>query len=749
MRIGLFCLKWAILFLSLNYCGYLYTSMVLKHQAEERNPTRKEITRNHIKQKVVRLAICVDIRRYLTSDEDLDLSRLNKTMSEIEKTTNGALDDNLEGIHLSYQERMFRADYTAEPKVLFKKVWSVYRCFILPIFPDYQLMSSDPKLIIKFKKNSYPKLYLLTENETLSKETFEFSESAFMKRVVKRLESSGECVNYRDRYANCKSRLHCIEQCINRETLEKFKKITFGDKAVVDKDQCSLKKWSTTYPMQIPFSGPNLNTYTNICYRCTKKFQNKPPCLEVTFDETVEIAKTDLQTKEIDLYLDVELSIEEFTWFNLLLNLLNIQSIFFGMTILRLLRMIYNFIKSKLTIRNEKMVQFLIYLLCSLGFTWHTYRIFDQSINEQLSYNPNYETANRIRMPFVMFCLPVEEKLIDRNHQLTGNYLEKLTSEITAESLFESITYLDELNEWIPFNLSLVERFFYMRSKCFRITIDREYDRRQFYFSINNQVLKVNFSKWFWNQEKEDKTLFFMTKTNETGFSNVANLIYHSGVSRKQYSAEQSEFTIRYEDRLRFMKRFLSTSYEDDFGDLDRQLRELNSSEFSFRTLKVPVEKGDFDFELRDDLFDQLFTKANTETAHNSMDDSDYYQTFVFNQLKQITYSHSHFTSSLSLIKRTIYAKNEENLAKLVLNLLNALFLWFDLGILDLHPIFILSHDYLLVYLYLHWPVYLLTKITRFVFLSHRWLKKFERPLYIRLHARRLRVPKTRRLMFV
>ena len=755
VRIGLICLKWTIFFLSLTYCGYLYTSMFLGYKADERNPARKEITRNLNKQKIVRLAICVNIEEYFISEEDFydldalfggfNLNDLDKTMSEIEKSTDGALDDHLESIHLNYQERMFRVDYIHEPKVLFRYIYSLYRCFILIIRPDYQAMPSNPKLAIRFKKiDSNLKLYLLTENENLNEDTFEYSpRGAFMKRVVRRLKSSEGCVNYRERYKNCTSRLHCIESCINKEALQKFKKIIIHN-GVVDKDQFSPEEWSTINPITIPKIGPNRSIYVNLTSHCFEKFRNQRSCVEVIFNETIEIVPNDPEIKEIDLLLDVDLSIEELSWFNLLLNIMNIQSIFFGMNIFKLLRMLYSFIKPKLRmkLRNDKIALFLIYLLCSIGFTWHTYRIFDMTINEELTYSPDYEVVIRVRMPVVLFCLPIDEKLIDRNHQLTGRYLEQQTSEVTAESLFKSIIYLNETNDWIIFNLSHVERFFFLHLKCFRITIYREYDRRHFHFSINIPILKVNFADTFLN-ENRSKTVFFMTKTDETiEFSNVLNLFYDFkkyGFSLKRYSAEQDQLTVTYKDHLSLIKRFFSTSYEDDFNDLDAQLPDLKSSEFRFRTLKVPVEKEDFDFELRDDLLDQLFVKIKAETILNLLNNLDYQQTFMFNQLKRDDYSSSHFTFSLSLIKKTQSAKNE---AKLILGLLNVLF-WFDLGILDMHPIFAYFHGYLLIWL----PIYLLNKLTQFLVFSHRWLKKFEQPLYKRLHSRKRRLKPTARIV--
>ena len=248
-RIGLFCIKWAILFLSLVGCGYLYTTMFLGYKADERNPTRKVIMRNHIKEKTVRLVICINIEKYHVFNFSA------ATMSELERVTDNVLNNYLGGIHLNYQSRAFRVDYLLEPKVLFRYYYSLERCFSLLILPDYQLMPTNPKLTIKFKeKDQY--LYLLTKNESFNQKSFEYKrKEAFMKEIVKRLEG-GRCVNYRKLYVNCTSRLHCVESCTNRKALEKFKKIAIG-KAVVDKDQFSLEEWNKIRLLKISPDNPN------------------------------------------------------------------------------------------------------------------------------------------------------------------------------------------------------------------------------------------------------------------------------------------------------------------------------------------------------------------------------------------------------------------------------------------------------------------------------------------------------------
>src|SRR5699024_4473750 len=123
----------------------------------------------------------------------------------------------------------------------------------------------------------------------------------------------------------------------------------------------------------------------------------------------------------------------------------------------------------------------------------------------------------------------------------------------------------------------------------------------------------------------------------------------------------------------------------------------------------------------------QLFIQTKAEKIHNLLDSLDHQQSLVFNKLKDFYRSDSSFAFSLSLIKKTQSAKNE---AKLILSLLNVLF-WFDLGPLDVYPIFVYFYAYLFVWL----PIYLLDKITKLLFVCHRWLKKFEEPLYKRIDS--------------
>ena len=80
-------------------------------------------------------------------------------------------------------------------------------------------------------------------------------------------------------------------------------------------------------------------------------------------------------------------------------------------------------------------------------------------------------------------------------------------------------------NKWTSFDLSLVERFFFMNLKCFRNRNDRVDKRNQSIFSVNSQkleVLKVNFVI-----SMGECLVDFMTKTNETaGYSIAVSMDY-------------------------------------------------------------------------------------------------------------------------------------------------------------------------------------------------------------------------------
>ena len=175
-----------------------------------------------------------------------------------------------------------------------------------------------------------------------------------------------------------------------------------------------------------------------------------------------------------------------------------------------------------------------------------------------------------------------------------------------------------------------------------------------------------------------------------------------------------------YQDHLGLVKKLLSKVPDDEFSSVNARLPELNGTEFDFRTLKLPLEKDDFDYELEDDLFDSFSSLNQGVDTRSLFRNYKHKRTFIFNHLNKRPYSGSDFTFSLRLIRKTQSVKNE---AKIILGLLNVLF-WFDLAILQLHTIFS------------YFCNYLLAQINQTLDFLNR-LKKLKKSLYARLKLRK------------
>ena len=705
VKIALFCLKLAIFLLGLASFGYLCSRVALDHKAAEENPKEKEGTRHLVQPKTVHLAICVSI-----------VEIKDGTMLEIEKATDGKLDDALESIYLNYLDRSFPIDYHVYPKVLF---FSFQRCFLLSVHLNYQMQLFNPKLTIRFNDEDsffFPDVYLLSENENLNYKSFKYSgEHAFQKRMVKRLR--GRCVDYKEKFENCTGRQNCVERCISRKFIERFNKTTWYSQ-VIDRDWFSPTEWNTFKLMEIPDNNPSI--FERIRGECLKEIPDEKACEEAEFKEAFEIPQPDAQTMEIDLQFNVVRSVEEeSSWYKLAYDLLNIQSIIFGLSALGILQMIASLIQATLRLGSNKHVFFFLYLLCSLGAIWHTYHILHLVIKGELVPTSYYELVKRVQMPKIIFCLNYDTSSIDENHQLTGDYLAELTSQMTAESTFKSITYLNESNEWVPFSLNRVKRFFLFSMKCFRIDIDEEYDRDQFHFSKESQVLKVHFIKT--TTDNRGNIVRFMTKSKVSAeFSKIVDLDFSSFWI---YSITQETSLYKYEDRFSFIRSHFTSFQEDEASDLQRQLFELQSSEPNRRTLNMPLKEEAFGLEVDEDLFEQLYYSS---VQKGKKKQTNYQQLFVDNHLRMTsdrTLSKPEFIFNSVFLQKVVSSTNEDNLGQLILNLLNVLFIWFDLDVFDL-------------YAHLHLPLLFFNKINQFLLSSFRWLKKFESPLSEQLKPR-------------
>ena len=519
--------------------------------------------------------------------------------------------------------------------------------------------------------------------------------------------------------------------------------MTFGTNPhylVIDRDWFSPSEWNISKLIDIPYKSRR--KYLNVTRECHKKIANEKLCSETKFEETFEIEQPDPYTKEIDLQFDVVQYVEGSpSSSEMALDLLSLQSIFFGFTLLQLFWLVYRFTKPRWRLKNrtDKIVWFLVCLLCSIGCSLNTIRIDDMIINGELLPTQYYEMAERIQMPAMVFCLRIDQKIIDRNHPLTGRYLESLTRKINVRSIFFNIAYLNESNQWTTFDLRRVERFFLFNMKCFRVDIDLGYDRNQFHFSDDTQVLKIDFNWMEWNGF--DRLVHFMTRSKETKeFSKIVYLHYVQKLDNNNYGygyGLNNRFQITHEsslyelkDRFSFFRRQFPSLEEGDMGDLHGQLLELQANNPKQTMLNLPLEEEHFGIEVDEDRFEQLYSVQKKKSG-NRRTNLNYQKIFIANHLRKFDSDFEpDFTFHLVFLRRVVYYTNEVSYATLTLSLINLLSIWLELSVLDLRPYLVRFHECFLIYLYLHLPLLLLRKFIKALIFCCRWLRKFEPALY-------------------
>ena len=241
-----------------------------------------------------------------------------------------------------------------------------------------------------------------------------------------------------------------MERCAHRDFIHQHRNITagtFNHPLVIDRAFFSDYEWATAYLVE------HKAAHENVTDECEKKIPSDKYCHRTQFLYYFNTLPDAANELTFDLYYDVmRMEEEQTSVYKLLLDILNIQSIFFGLTVFRLLNLLHGFVRSRLNARKgRKIVLLVIYLICSAGFVWHVSHIFKLIISGKLTYSQHYEIFKEVRMPESVFCLELDKRLIDPNHRLTGNYLERLTSDLSAKKIFQNITYLDESNRFNQF----------------------------------------------------------------------------------------------------------------------------------------------------------------------------------------------------------------------------------------------------------------------------------------------------------
>ena len=646
-------------------------------------PFKKEISPTLFETEPISLMFCVSLYNISTVDYDNFKEGIysNKKLLELEKQSDIYFNDTLDGIYLKFQNEQIEVKWTLKPKVLF---YEFSRCFLVDVFPSepkYQSALLITKLAIKFKHEIYD-FFLLPYGQSFTSNSYRLDRKFdFIKKIKK---STKECENYNRLNSKlpCISQKECINSCYHQEFIKNYGNISAF--SIIDKDHFTKEQWKKLFIYEKFDKG--------IRTKCEKKIVKKD-CLEVKFEKNIKITSTsDHKIITFDLYYDLIMEIEEPPPLHkLLVDILDIQNYFFGLSNFKLLFMIYLLIRNKL----KYFLLIIIYIICILGAISKTYFILNEIINEELTKDQHYKLLETLRMPEIVFCFCFDESWIDMNHKLNGNYLNEITKEIRAEFVFDKIRYLDNrTNKWITLKSNFtddkfrIEEIFFLNEKCLKIILEMQYHRDLFHFSLDSNfdsnVLGISFKK-----KLIHKMSYFMTKPRDKiQFNKLLKLDRY--MFRKTISISQELSELIYYDKFNFIKNPISMFYgENEVNNPAHYLSNLlNNFKRSFnhlRTLNLPLKESHFNDEIDDDLFEQYYLQVQNVTDNYQSTDSNYQRSFATNYYEIINRQKSDFIFNFIFYKKVITVTNRDNHSILIINLLDIFWLWFDLGVLELH----------------------------------------------------------------
>ena len=680
-------LKIIIISICLSYFVYLIGEF--EHISNHRKNSIKTEEKTHSFQpESINLIICINAVSILRQNyREINLKKiiLNLTLFKLEKATDQAFNDTFEEIYLKFFNKKVPFKWKTKSNVLFfsSDKHTFLRCFQLKLFPNepaYFSLLPPSKLVLNFKNYDYSvyRFYLSPENVDFNTETFENSESSIpTKKIIKKSKSNvkEKCSDYDKEYSHCDSKQNCVDRCVNKKFIKKYRNIT--SYSVIDKQHFTTGQWSTS------FLNDDLKKYNEIQKECENEFKNKD-CYESKFETDTSTMRL-FESNEINLNYEVISQVEEeATFYKLLIDLLNVQSIVLGQNVLKLLLSIYCFLNTKCRLKGSKYYLFFIYLICLSGFIYHIYFIIDKILNGELIHYVYYTVENSIKMTEIIFCFDFKN-MIDRNFKLTENYLNQISGEIRKETVFENISYLGKSNQWISLDSNFensefrIDTFYLLDLKCFKIRQQIAYARNRFYLLKSTSVLKIKFNKTFIHQE----AAFYFTKFKDRmEFSRILSLIFESYSFQFTYVLRQEITRLKRVDKFIMIKSPSLLFHKNN--DLNLLLNfELN---YNLRTLNLPSENEDLNKEIdNDNLFEQYYN----EYGHKSPFNLNFQKLFITTKLKQElrfqNFTEPDFEFKLNFKEDKILITNEDNFTKLILNLLNALSLWTDLCILNLH----------------------------------------------------------------
>lgn len=597
--------------------SYLFHLNYKDHNLKSDYPLEREISNFLIDLEDMNLAICFRYDGYY-----------EKTSYMVEKETEDFFKENLDQIYLDVLNKRKEVPWVLSGKVLFMRRRDAgekfQRCFQIKIILNeakYENILSISRLVIKMKEHHYNnytnynfykpviRTFLIPEEKKLENiqilddNTYELDKMySFSKKAYKRSRFSKDkkCINYYERYKNCINRLDCFNKCIAKSYLKNNSNLT--DFAIIDKDHYTPWQWQNYYFIK--------KSYEKELENCSSKFERKD-CYEVNFVRKDFISDHESSYYLIDLHYETHFYLkDEPNVYKLTIDLLNYPSMVFGLNVLKLFFIVFGLLKVRFKSKENKMFLFLIYLICLCGFSINTYITVKQTLDEELIPNQFWSLADEFKFFDVVICFDINKTLVDENHKLTVNYLEKISDHMNDSLFFEKIEILNEFNKWIILDASKsFEVFYFLDKKCFLLKTNlTAYKIEQFYYNTNTNILRIKMKE---SVNSKKKFYLFTKKKNSIEFNKIFTLNY----DYQHFSIDQEILEVEVNDKFDLIKNPLALFYEgsNNLNDINSYNLEIISKlwkQFNITTLKLPVEKDRYDLNIDNNMFKQYYKQV-------------------------------------------------------------------------------------------------------------------------------------------
>lgn len=665
------------------------------------------------------VVICFPIKTIISTD---DLGRNSSGLKEFDfkslsfkaiKSKTDALKETIESFTLNYGFKEKPIKRNVSDKVFFKSInfddeARLSRCFLVDFeFAETKFESLLPTNFLNLKfRNKHWAVYLVDKKQPFTSQSASFKGEFYIGKYRKeRLPNTkkSNCVNYgEDIRLNCKTRSECIDRCVVRSYLDKRQSDRHKIPLfwLVDLDQLNSSEQEYRFTE---------NRDLQVEKQCASKF-NRDDCTESYFYDSLKTA-FDYEENSIRINLNFEKIVEKELSPSLvktILNVVNLESIFFGTNLAGLLSTLLLYAKKLFKFKWRPIFRYLIFFVCFCGFSLHNASMFVGIIQDPLVDNGYFEKLSSYYLPNPIFCFPINETELDEHHRLTGDYLDKVTENyLNYELIFDEIWYFNGTfkNTFYPKNepqensnteISVVHWYF-MDLKCYEVVsliILREED---YYFSGTKYVLGVYFKSNFTDRIYQKDDVYFLFRKDNTTKQFSSSFFFgiktKKGQPYKRYDVIFEQLEIEEIDRFETLKNlkklfFSSIDLRDPTTYLNG-LTETFKADYGLVTREVLLENYR-NLEIDDELFRQYYMQVQNVTDHQYPAASSSKQTLhnLYPTYYESSKNRVGFSFSLSLASRISSTTNDDNWAKIIQNLINSLSLWTGSNILELHVCF-------------------------------------------------------------